>query len=203
MKLRHPALIRCAALLLATVIRVWMGCVRKHIAQFNAEPHPSHPRRGRVIYAFWHEDVLFGVVQKAKIRVLVSQHSDGDLIARTANHLGRGAVRGSSTRGGSAAILEMVKRSDGYQLGVTPDGPRGPRRRVQLGVVFLASQTGRPVGAVRRRLHAGRAGQELGPLRRAAAGQPGGGRHRPGRPRAAEAQPGAARRVPPAGSRSN
>ena len=123
------------------------GCGASASASPTSTPSITDPRRNRFVYAFWHEDILFGAAQRAKIRVLISQHADGELIARTARHLGKGAVRGSSTRGGTAAILKMVRAPDGTHLGVTPDGPRGPRRRVQMGVVFLASQTGLPLVA--------------------------------------------------------
>src|SRR5262249_18782574 len=53
-------------------------------------------------------------------------------------------VRGSTTRGGSQALLEMMHQTEGH-LGVTPDGPRGPRRQVQMGMIFLASLTGLPI----------------------------------------------------------
>ncbi|MFO0808109.1 MAG: lysophospholipid acyltransferase family protein [Gemmataceae bacterium] len=145
MKLRHPALISLAAFLLAAILRIWMRCVRVRVANFDADDHCADPRQRRFVYAFWHEDILFAAIQRAKIRVLISQHADGELIAQTAHHLGKGAVRGSSTRGGTGAILEMVRGTEGAHLGVTPDGPRGPRRRVQMGVVFLASQTGLPL----------------------------------------------------------
>src|SRR5262245_53665509 len=104
MKLRHPVFIRFAAFLLATLPRAWLATIRLRVVNCDTDHHPLDPRRRRVLYAFWHEDILLSMTRRAKIRVLISQHADGELIARTAAHLGKGAVRGSTTRGGSAAV---------------------------------------------------------------------------------------------------
>src|SRR5436305_1515519 len=148
MKLRSPWLIRPLALLAAGLIRAWMATVRKRFFALDGREHPADVYRQRYLYAFWHEDVLVLTSIPAKIRVLISQHADGELIARTAHHLGKGAVRGSTTRGGHQALLELLAAGRRSHLGVTPDGPRGPRRRVQMGLVFLAAQAGLPVVAV-------------------------------------------------------
>jgi lysophospholipid acyltransferase (LPLAT)-like uncharacterized protein len=110
------------------------------------------------IYAFWHEAILFGVAFKIhgtrsgskgagrnRFCVLTSQSADGELSTRACGHLGLQVVRGSSTRGGSDALLTLLSRGRGRHLAVTPDGPRGPRRRVKLGLIFLASRTGLPI----------------------------------------------------------
>jgi lysophospholipid acyltransferase (LPLAT)-like uncharacterized protein len=93
----------------------------------------------------WHETVLLGASIKAPIHVLISQHADGELIAQVCRRLGIGVVRGSSTRGGSRALLGLIRRGRQTHLVVTPDGPRGPRRHVQPGLVFLAAVTGLPI----------------------------------------------------------
>lgn len=85
--------------------------------------------------------------------VLVSKSNDGDIITAAAKKLGLGVIRGSSKRktsdkdrGGSGALREMIKhiRADGCIV-MTPDGPRGPRMRVQMGAVTLAKMTGAPL----------------------------------------------------------
>jgi len=77
---------------------------------------------------------------------LVSRHWDGEIIARTVKPLGIDSVRGSSTRGGREAFEELVGKVEaGESVSITPDGPRGPRFRVQSGVVRLARQTGVPI----------------------------------------------------------
>ncbi len=82
-----------------------------------------------------------------KIHVLVSQHFDGEVIARIIHNFGLRTVRGSSTRGGTAAYQVLRKNMEmpGFEAAFTPDGPTGPRRQVKLGVVRLASETGKPI----------------------------------------------------------
>jgi lysophospholipid acyltransferase (LPLAT)-like uncharacterized protein len=80
--------------------------------------------------------------------VLISEHADGELIAQVCKHLGLGVARGSTTRHGAEGLLEMIRSAAGRHLAITPDGPRGPRRCVQQGVVYLAALTGLPVAPV-------------------------------------------------------
>jgi lysophospholipid acyltransferase (LPLAT)-like uncharacterized protein len=146
MKIRHPVLIRTLALFASWVIRWWMGTVRLRILSADGKAHPTDARRERHLYCFWHESLLFPtVVRNRRLRVLISQHADGEFIARVCQHLGLATVRGSSTRGGGAALLALLRCSRDNHLAVTPDGPQGPRRRVQKGLAFLAAQTGLPV----------------------------------------------------------
>jgi hypothetical protein len=76
---------------------------------------------------------------------MVSEHRDGELIAEVVQHLGGLVARGSSTRGGARAYLEMLKRYQGHGWVVTPDGPRGPRGSVHEGIIKLASDSGRAI----------------------------------------------------------
>lgn len=103
---------------------------------------------GRAIIAFWHATllVLAYVGRGQGIRVLISQHADGEYIARAISNMGYGVIRGSSTRGGTGAMINMVREAEqGRFLAVTPDGPRGPRENVQSGIIFLAKKTGLPI----------------------------------------------------------
>lgn len=103
----------------------------------------------RVIFAFWHESMLQLVweYRHRNAMGMISQHGDGEIIARAAHRLGYRTARGSTTRGGAAALWAMVRearRADG-DLGITPDGPRGPRREIQMGIVRLSAATGMPI----------------------------------------------------------
>jgi lysophospholipid acyltransferase (LPLAT)-like uncharacterized protein len=147
LKLRSPWLIRTVALAVAWLLRGWMATIHVRFVFLGGRHHSPDPRLERFIYTFWHENGLFATTLKARIHVLISSHNDGELIARIAGHLGRGAVRGSTTRGGMRALREMMRLSRRTHLGVMPDGPRGPRRRVQLGTIFLAAKTGLPIVA--------------------------------------------------------
>ena len=75
----------------------------------------------------------------------LSQHRDADILARVADHLGFDCVRGSTYRGGAKAIWEMFERQPQQHLTITPDGPRGPRRQLAQGPVYLASRLQMPL----------------------------------------------------------
>ena len=145
MKLRSPWLIRCVGLFGALLIRCWMSTVRYRFAFLDSCVHPADVQVQRYIYAFWHETILVPAAVRVRIHILISQHADGELIAQVCRHLGVGVVRGSSTRGGIQALLELLRCSRRSHLAVTPDGPRGPRRQLQLGLVLLASASGLPI----------------------------------------------------------
>ena len=100
------------------------------------------------IFAMWHHSLLVCVYRYRRqgVRVLISQHRDGEYIARIAQELGFTATRGSTTRGGARALMELRGRvHEGRDIAITTDGPRGPRQVVQKGAVFLAQVTGLPV----------------------------------------------------------
>lgn len=143
MKLRSPWLIRLTAWLAAILIRLWLSTVRARAISVDGRPHPPDPAETRYIYAFWHDGLLAPLVTSSQARVLISKHADGELIAQVCGHLGIGVIRGSTTRGGVEALREMIRAAgEPAHLGITPDGPKGPRRELQPGLVMVASQTG-------------------------------------------------------------
>jgi lysophospholipid acyltransferase (LPLAT)-like uncharacterized protein len=102
----------------------------------------------RTIYAFWHGRmlVLSYAYRNSNVHVLASEHRDGELMGQVIRRLGFGHVRGSSTRGGSRAIRELVRKlREGYDLGLTVDGPRGPRHVFKPGPLGIAKLSGCPV----------------------------------------------------------
>jgi len=101
-----------------------------------------------LIYAFWHQHILplAYTHRRRGIVVMVSAHGDGEYITQVIHHLGFGTVRGSSTRGGLRAALEQARLGrEGYPLGISPDGPRGPRHVCQPGAVVIAQRSGLPL----------------------------------------------------------
>jgi len=106
-------------------------------------------RQGQhIILAFWHAQQLMIPTgyRGTGANVLISQHQDGEIIARIISRFGHWAVRGSSTRGGALALRELIRLGrSGADLVVTPDGPKGPRQVAKLGVVQLARATGLPI----------------------------------------------------------
>lgn len=110
-------------------------------------PH-GDARPINLLYAFWHGHLLSLVYHRRRegIRVLVSQGRDGEYITRVIHHHGFRTVRGSSSRGGFRSLLEMVSFArEGGLLAITPDGPRGPRHRVQPGVLLVAQRGRIPI----------------------------------------------------------
>ena len=103
---------------------------------------------GLPIYVFWHDRIFLTTYwwRKRRIVVLTSRSFDGEYIARFIQRFGYGAVRGSSTRGGVAAIVEMVRlMRAGCTTAFTIDGPKGPRYVAKLGAVLLAKKSGHPI----------------------------------------------------------
>jgi len=101
-----------------------------------------------IILAFWHAQQLMIPIgyRGTGSHVLISQHGDGEIIARIIARFGHEAVRGSSTRGGAGALRALIKLGrSGRDVVVTPDGPKGPRQVAKLGVVQLAKATGLPI----------------------------------------------------------
>ena len=104
--------------------------------------------RRRFIFAFWHRHLLslLGCFKGFPFCVPVSEHSDGEYVARVMERFGLLAVRGSTTRGRLRLIRGLLQAIDsGRSCAITPDGPRGPCYSVQPGFILLARRTGLPV----------------------------------------------------------
>jgi len=100
------------------------------------------------IYCFWHDRIFAGTYffRNKKIIVMNSLSFDGAYMARFVQKLGYGSVRGSSTRGGTGALVEMIRlMRSGFAAAFTVDGPRGPRYIAKEGPVILAKKTGNPL----------------------------------------------------------
>lgn len=104
---------------------------------------PSEP----VIFAFWHGDLLlqpylyYQFRSSPKANVLISDHFDGQIIARIMRYFKLGTIHGSTTRGGAKVLIQALKSlSEGYDIGITPDGPKGPRHEMSDGAVIMAQK---------------------------------------------------------------
>ena len=144
---------RFAASFVYALIRVVALTLR-----FKSEYHPTVLATGErpLIFTIWHNRLAFSLFmyrdyirrrpQVHRLAALVSASKDGGVVARVLEHFGVEPVRGSSSRRGPQALLELTTWAErGYDLAITPDGPRGPRYVVQEGVVALAQLTGQPV----------------------------------------------------------
>jgi lysophospholipid acyltransferase (LPLAT)-like uncharacterized protein len=105
-----------------------------------------------VVFAFWHGDLLMQPYLYYRFRetphanVLISDHFDGRIIAKIMEYFRLGTIHGSTNRN-AAKVLIAAMRSlrEGYDIGITPDGPRGPRHEVADGIVVMAQKTGAKV----------------------------------------------------------
>lgn len=119
------------------------------IEQQGLENLEGFRSRGQpIIIVCWHAWILpmAHVHRNEGIVVLVSRHGDGELIAQLVERWGYGTARGSSTRGGVAGLKGLVRAArSGHDLAITPDGPRGPGRRVKPGVIVAGQLTRCPL----------------------------------------------------------
>ena len=98
-----------------------------------------------IIITLWHGQMLPLLYQHRGegVAILISEHRDGEIIARIAASLGHRTVRGSTTRGAGRALLSMVRQVEaGQDIAVTPDGPRGPAKSFAPGALIVAQRTG-------------------------------------------------------------
>jgi lysophospholipid acyltransferase (LPLAT)-like uncharacterized protein len=97
------------------------------------------------IFALWHGHLLplLWYHRDEGVSVLISEHRDGELVARTAESLGYGLIRGSTTRGADRALISLVRElQSGREVAITPDGPRGPAEKFAPGALIAAQRSG-------------------------------------------------------------
>jgi lysophospholipid acyltransferase (LPLAT)-like uncharacterized protein len=151
MKLKSPFAIGAWSLVSTAGIRRWMGTLECRAEYGDPTVDPVHPDyRGAKIYVFWHENILLPLYLRghSNISMLLSRHWDANILDRVARMMGFGVVRGSTFNGSSTALRELAERAARGNLTITPDGPRGPRRRLAAGCVFLASTLQIPIVAM-------------------------------------------------------
>jgi lysophospholipid acyltransferase (LPLAT)-like uncharacterized protein len=96
------------------------------------------------IFAIWHGHLLPGLWHHRNegVTVLISEHRDGEIVARAAESLGYELIRGSTTRGGGRALISLVRElSAGHEIAITPDGPRGPAGKFAPGALVAAQRS--------------------------------------------------------------
>ena len=141
----------------AVVIRALASTWRIRVVN-SAAVDARRARRQPVVFAFWHGELLPLLWQHRGdgTAVLISSHADGEIIARIAHAFGLTSVRGSTTRGGGRALLALVRTLEsGRDIGVSPDGPRGPAHVFAPGTLVAAQRANAPVVPVA--VHASRA----------------------------------------------
>ncbi|HUH43449.1 MAG: lysophospholipid acyltransferase family protein [Sulfurimonas sp.] len=101
-----------------------------------------------IIFACWHGELLMLPYLYSKYRktphakVLISSHFDGLLISKTIKYFGLGTIAGSTNRNAARVLIQAITAiKDGYDIGITPDGPKGPRHEVADGIIAMAQKT--------------------------------------------------------------
>ena len=146
MAFKHPLAHRSLALLASGIGIALRNTLDIRITYADSRIDPWHPNRYRAVQVIWHETLLIPVLTLGHRDnvALASASGDGEVIAQFLEHLGWGTARGSSSRGGVAALLRFLS-DDTRSPNLAVDGPRGPRRIMSSGAVFLASKLGLPI----------------------------------------------------------
>lgn len=129
------------------LLRLWGRTLRVRYLGVR-ERENGLPRRPVGIFAFWHQRLfaLAAIFHHRGFKALVSRHGDGEMLAGLLDGLGIESVRGSTNRGGTQALREILRECKGeIRLAVTPDGPRGPRYSFREGAVYMASRSDLPL----------------------------------------------------------
>ncbi len=126
---------------------VWLVRVTSSWTNENQAPtRNAWASEAPIIIAFWHNRLFlmpYCWQSSEPFHMLISGHADGRLIAKTVLWHGISTVSGSSSKGGTDALRQMVRiLNDGATVGITPDGPRGPRMRASAGAIALARLSG-------------------------------------------------------------
>ncbi len=146
-KLKQIALLWLAPALgfLITHLLAW-SCKRRYVISEKL------PKNRAILIAFWHGELLMQPFLYRKIRaipnisVMISDHFDGEIIARLIGFFGFKTIRGSSTRGAKRVLLNAIRElQNGTDVAITPDGPRGPYHSIADGIVLLAQKTDAPI----------------------------------------------------------
>ena len=144
---KQRLLIRLADWVFYLLIKFIGKTIRTEIE--GAENYAAIEKAGKLpIICFWHNRIFLGTYfhRNRRIVVITSQSFDGEYIARFIQRFGYGAIRGSSTRGGVGALVEMIRlMKNGLATSFSIDGPKGPRYVAKSGACLLAKKTGNPM----------------------------------------------------------
>ena len=112
-------------------------------------PETLWKKNENFILCFWHGRLLMMPIswqKKKKINMLISEHPDGQLISKTVKYFGIDTISGSSSKGSLKAIRNILKSlKSGQSVGITPDGPRGPKMKINSAIIKIASLTGHKI----------------------------------------------------------
>ena len=137
--------IRVGPPVLRALVRTWRFT---EVNPTDGSLGPPIRRVFRELYALWHQQLLMLTLRHRDqdIAVMISRSRDGDIASRIVAQLGFRVVRGSSSRGGSEGLREMIEATgNGHPLALTVDGPRGPARKCKPGAILIAARADVPI----------------------------------------------------------
>jgi len=150
LKIRHPLLTKGAGWLAAATLKTLFNTLRLDVRHEDPSVDPRSPDSPPGLYSLWHDSILVPLASKYRskathVSALASRHQDGAYLVEFMKHLQIHSIRGSTSHGGIQALRQLIREADHNHIFITPDGPRGPQRKLKDGIIFLASQTGLPV----------------------------------------------------------
>lgn len=150
MRIRSPLLTKLISRSVGAVLRLMFKTLEIDYYRESDETHPTAITKQSFLYSVWHDAIMIPIAMKNRypdnsICALVSRHQDGSYLDEFLKCSNIRAIRGSSNRGGVQALRELMREPGCSHVWITPDGPRGPRRVLKEGIVFLASHTGMPI----------------------------------------------------------
>lgn len=138
--------------MLAFIFYIFLRFYRLFLHVEIIEEVPIKSIEKPIIYAFWHESILLlpFIYLGDNVKVLISTHKDGKLASDVIKYFDMGTIGGSVNRNPKKAFLEMLRliKIEKCDIGITPDGPKGPRREIKLGVLELAYLSRSPIIAI-------------------------------------------------------
>lgn len=117
----------------------------KHVQNENRDKAMSESESKSYVFSMWHQNVIPGMLSQwgRHHHILLSSSRDGDMLEVAARKMNYVAARGSSTRGGTEAMMKIIKAlKEGKNAAVTPDGPLGPPKKLKGGVLNMARESG-------------------------------------------------------------
>ena len=133
---------------IALIVPRLLSALNVRVTHYDESADPvNQGYNEHAIFVLWHENIgaILPRYGHTPLTLLVSQHRDGEWLNQMALSLGMRIVRGSTSRGGSSAIRHLKKCRNESSIAITPDGPRGPRRKLAMGPIFLASLLDMPI----------------------------------------------------------
>jgi len=131
---------------LLIIYSITFTCKKKWIGLSNIEELKKENKNW--VYTLWHNCIAVScwALKNQNLLLLVSNSKDGEMVSRAIKFMGNTTIRGSSSKGGLKALLQLVKKlKEGISIAITPDGPRGPRYKMQSGAINLAKRSGVPL----------------------------------------------------------